>query len=149
MKRTIVVSTLLVLTALTLLAGPASAAHNGNNQATLTTAGTEVGNAIVNYSEGQGTFTGTTSVRLPDGEYSLTVSLNGNNVQVICTFTVTNGTGGCSEQDLTLAGFNKAEIREAGVVVAEGTFARRGNCRDADQAGSQCEANTAPRRSRV
>lgn len=142
MTRRIVVFMLMTLAAVSLVAGPAWAAHNGNNQADLTGAGGVVGNAIVNYSEGQGTFNGTTSVRnLPDGVYTYTVTLNGSNPQLICSFTATNGTGGCSEQDIPLAGFNRAEIRQGGLVVAMGTFERRGNCRDAGQAGSQCEAN--------
>jgi hypothetical protein len=38
-----------------------SASHNGNNRATF--GGTTSGHAIVNYSEGQGTFNGTATVR--------------------------------------------------------------------------------------
>ena len=51
---------------------------------------------------------------------------------------------GCSANGLILPGFNAAEIvDDNGDVVASGIFARRGNCRDADQAGSLCEANAA------
>ncbi len=51
------------------------------------------------------------------------------------------GTDGCSENRLPLAGFSRAEIvDESGAVVASGAFERRGNCRDADQAASLCEA---------
>lgn len=145
MARRITLLMVSAVAAVALVAGPAAAAHNGNNKAELSGSTGITGNAIVNYSEGQGTFNGVTSVQnIPDGAYTYTVSLNGNNPQVICTFTATNGTGGCSEQDRPLAGFNMAEIRNAaGAVVASGTFDRRGNCRDADQGGSQCEANDA------
>ncbi|MEO7296018.1 MAG: hypothetical protein ABIZ57_07730 [Candidatus Limnocylindria bacterium] len=127
---------------------PVLGAHNGNNKATL--AGGATGNAIVNYSEGTGTFSGTvTTDGLEPGDYTFQVSLNGTNRTVICEFTVSqDGTrDGCSANGLTLSGFNTAEIvDDNGDVVASGIFARRGNCRDADQAGSLCEANDAPGR---
>lgn len=129
------------------MASPALAAHNGNNKAALSGPTGATGDAIVNYSEGTGTFSSTVNVSgLAPGSYTFTVSLNGNNVQIICGFVVDgSGRSGCSDQDRALAGFNRAEIRDAsGAVVASGDFARRGNCRDADQAGSQCEANDAP-----
>lgn len=127
---------------------PVLGAHNGNNKAELTDAAT--GTAIVNYSEGTGTFSGTVNTDgLDAGTYTFQVSLNGTNTTEICEFTVSeDGTReGCSATGLELPGFNRAEIAaEDGTIVASGTFARRGNCRDADQAGSQCEANAAPGR---
>ena len=138
------VSRLLVVTgttaALLLPAVSASAAHNGNNRAELSGAGTGV--ALLNYSEGRGTFNGSTNVQgLEDGDYTFRVSLNGNNVREICSFTVGDGRSGCSATDLALPGFNRAEIVDSdGAVVASGVFARRGNCRDPQQGGSQCEA---------
>lgn len=143
MKRSLVA---LALAAVALLgiAGPASAAHNGNNKAELTGPGGVTGTAIVNYSEGQGTFNGTTSVvGLPAGTYTFTVFNAANGSQEICSFTSDGtGTAGCSAQDLELKGFGAARILDStGATVASGTFARRGNCRDAEQAGSLCEAN--------
>jgi len=105
------------------------------------------GTAVVNYSEGTGTFNGTTRVSGLEPDTGYTFRVNGPaGPQTICTFTTdANGTGGCSEQGLTLGGFGRAEIVDkGGVVVASGSFDRRGNCRDADQAGSQCKANDAP-----
>ncbi len=59
----------------------------------------------------------------------------------VCTFDTTTGRDGCSATDLGLPGFASARIVDGdGTVVASGTFERRGNCRDADQGGSQCEA---------
>ncbi len=62
--------------------------------------------------------------------------------QVICSGAASaSGTFTCSAQKLTLAGFTTAVVRDsAGVEVASGVFARRGNCRDPEQAGSLCEA---------
>jgi hypothetical protein len=128
------------------LAAPAFAAHNGNNYAELTgVQGTDVitGTAVINYSEGQGTFNSTLNASgLDAGDYRFTV--NGPaGVQEICTFTVSGGgRQGCSAQDQALGGFGSAQIREAGsgAIVASGTFERRGNCRDPQQGGSQCES---------
>lgn len=131
------------------MASPALAAHNGNNMAELSGPTGATGSAIVNYSEGTGTFNSSVNTSgLEPGAYSFTVSLNGGSVQLICNFVVDGSSReGCSDQDRSLAGFNRAEIRDAsGSVVASGLFARRGNCRDANQAGSQCEANDAPGR---
>ncbi len=129
-----------------LMAVPAMAAHNGNNKAALSGASGGTGDAIVNYSEGTSTFSSSVNTSgLEDGVYEFTVSLNGGRVQTICSFVVDGSSReGCSNQGQALNGFNMAEIRQAGVVVISGTFARRGNCRDADQGGSQCEANSAP-----
>jgi hypothetical protein len=129
--------------ALAVAAAPAHAAHNGNNKAPLRGDGV-TGTAILNYSEGTGTFSGTANVLgLVEGEdYSYVVNLNGGNEQTICTFTAGAGSSGCSANGLTLPGFNRAEIEDsAGNAVASGTFERRGNCRDPQQGGSQCEAN--------
>jgi len=124
---------------------PVLGAHNGNNKATL--AGSATGTAIVNYSEGTGTFSGTVNTDgLEAGDYTFQVSLNGTNRTVICEFTVSEdgSRDGCSANGLILPGFNTAEIvDDNGDVVASGIFARRGNCRDADQAGSLCKANAA------
>lgn len=135
------------LLSVSLLAGTALAAHNGNNRAVLTGTGDAdaSGIAIVNYSEGRSTFNGNITVdNLDAGEmYTFLVrSPNGVTEQVICSGTADgDGTFTCSEQNLPLNGFTTAVVRdEAGVEVAIGTFARRGNCRDADQGGSQCEA---------
>lgn len=146
MKRLVVMGFILMMVGA--MASPALAAHNGNNMAELSGPG-GTGTAIVNYSEGTGTFSSSVNTSdLAPGQYTFTVSLNGNNPQVICTFVVDGSSReGCSNQDQGLAGFNRAEIRDAaGVVVTSGTFARRGNCRDAAQAASQCEANEAPGR---
>ena len=127
--------------------GSASAAHNGNNKATLTGAGGVTGTAIVNYSEGTGTFNGSTTVRNlePNTFYTFSVRLGVNEAtdQLICSGTSNDqGLFRCSDQGLTLNGFSTAVIEDgAGNDVATGTFLRRGNCRDADQAGSQCESN--------
>lgn len=133
--------------ALALPAVPAMAAHNGNNKAPLSGEGTS-GTALVNYSEGTGTFSGTSSVKgLNPGEtYSYNVvSPNGQVVTEVCTFVADGGSDGCSFQGTKLGGFASATIEDdLGNVVASGTFERRGNCRDRDQGGSQCEANDAP-----
>lgn len=143
MKRQLLGALALSASLLVLGASPASAAHNGNNRAELSGEGSS-GNAVVNYSEGQGTFNGTTKVTgLEPGEtYTFTVNLNGDNPQEICEFVAgRNGAGGCAAQGLPLAGFSQAAILDdAGATVASGTFDRRGNCRDPQQAASQCEA---------
>ncbi len=130
------------------IASSASAAHNGNNRAAVE--GTEVdadaiGRAVVNYSEGQGTFNGTITVRnLEPGEtYTFQVSgaASGDGVDVCEGVANSQGTFSCSFQDMELPGFAGVEVEdEDGNVVATGTFERAGNCRDADQAGSLCVA---------
>jgi hypothetical protein len=150
MKRSLIA---LAVAAVALLgiASPASAAHFGNNKAALVGDGV-TGTAIVNYSEGTGTFNGSARVSgLEEGTYTFqVVSPDGQTATPICTFEADgNGTDGCSATGLTLGGFATAEIADAnGEVVADGTFERRGNCRDADQAGSQCKANDAPGRNK-
>jgi len=136
---------LLTLAALA-VTGTALAAHNGNNKAELSGAGT--GTAVVNYSKGQGTFNGTITVRglMPNTEYSFHVSGAGAGTagRLICSDTSdSSGTFTCSAQKLTLPGFTTAQVRTAdGTVVASGVFERRGNCRDPEQAGSQCKAKS-------
>ena len=133
---------LLALTALA-VTGTAVAAHNGNNKAELSGAGGVTGVAIVNYSEGQGTFNGTVTVEglAPNTAYSFTVA-GASGIRTICSgISDSSGTFTCSAQNLTLPGFGTAQVRTSdGTVVASGTFERRGNCRDPEQAGSQCEA---------
>ncbi len=150
MKRSLVAIAIAAV-ALLGIASPASAAHFGNNKAALVGDGV-TGTAIVNYSEGTGTFNGSARVSgLEEGTYTFqVVSPDGQTATPICTFTADgNGTDGCSATGLTLGGFATAEIADAnGEVVADGTFERRGNCRDADQAGSQCKANDAPGRNK-
>ncbi len=128
-----------------LFAGTAFGAHNGNNRAELSGTGDAdaSGAAIVNYSEGRGTFNGNITVSdLEPGETYTFLVRGATGEEVICSGTANAaGTFTCSEQKLTLAGFVTAVVRdEAGAEVASGVFARRGNCRDPEQAGSQCEA---------
>lgn len=131
------------------MAAPASADHFSNNRATFTTGAS--GTAIVNYSEGQGTFNAGTRVRgLESGTYTFRVAGGvtmgqPNAPQPICTFTVGDGgTGGCNENGLELKGFTRAEIVDtAGMVVDSDLFTRQGKseCRDPQQAGiesAQC-----------
>lgn len=129
------------------IASSASAAHNGNNRAVMTgTADADaVGKAVVNYSEGRGTFNGTITVRnLEPGEtYTFQVSgaASGAGVTVCSGEATSQGTFACSFQGRALPGFTTAQVVDKnGAVVASGTFDRAGNCRDADQAGSQCDA---------
>lgn len=123
---------------------PASAAHEGNNFADLVGEGT--GTATVNYVKGREDeeWTGRASViGLDAGDYTFTVtSPNGQVTTTVCSFTATGtGAAGCSNSSFDVGGFLTAEIRdEAGDVVASGTFERRGNCREPEQAGTQCEA---------
>jgi hypothetical protein len=148
--RKLLAATAVAFAALVATATPAFADHNSNNRATFT--GAASGTAIVNYSEGQGTFNASISARdLEPGTYTFTVSLNGANVQTICTFTVNaSGNGGCSDQGRGLAGFNTAEIRNtSGDVVDRDVFTRQGQseCRDPNQAGAesaQCPNRTTP-----
>ena len=142
-SRTSVVA-LLSLAALA-VSGTALAAHNGNNKAELSGVGT--GTAVVNYSEGQGTFNGTVTVRglVPNTAYSFFVTGAGAGTagRLICSgISNSHGTFTCSAQKLALPGFTTAQVRTTigGTVVASGTFERRGNCRDPEQAGSQCKA---------
>lgn len=142
-SRTYLVA-LLSLAALA-VTGTALAAHNGNNKAELSGVGT--GTAVVNYSEGQGTFNGTVTVSglaaNTDYSFFVTGAAAGATGLLICSGTSdSSGTFTCSEQKLGLPGFTTAQVRTTigGTVVASGTFERRGNCRDPEQAGSQCQA---------
>ncbi len=139
----------LLLTVLFSSVSPASAAHNGNNKASVMGVGVEAdasGQSIVNYREGTGTFNGSINVKnLKQGVmYTFVVRLadDEGTDQVICSGTANRqGTFKCSEQDLALAGFSQAVVEDgAGNDVAIGTFARRGNWRDPQQAGSLCDA---------
>ena len=143
MSRTYLVA-LLSLAALA-VTGTALAAHNGNNKAELSGVGT--GTAVVNYSKGQGTFNGTVTVSglMANTGYSFFVTGAGAGAEgrLICSGTSnSSGTFTCSAQRLRLPGFTTAQVRTTtgGTVVASGVFERRGNCRDPEQAGSQCEA---------
>ena len=148
MNRRLLSAMTTAMLGIALFAGTAFGAHNGNNRAELTGTGdpNATGVAIVNYSEGTGTFNGNITVsNLTPGEtYTFLVRspIAPFAERVICSGTAdADGTFTCSAQGLRLSGFNKAVVRDAsGTEVAVGTFARRGNCRDADQAGSQCEA---------
>lgn len=147
MNRRLLSAITIGLIGASLMAGTVLAAHNGNNRAFISGTGDPdaSGVAIVNYSEGTGKFNGNITVANLDAGESYTFlvrSPNGLVETVVCTGTAdANGTFTCSAQKLTLGGFAKAVVRDAaGVEVAVGTFDRRGNCRDADQAGSQCEA---------
>ena len=130
--------------ALLVLAGAALAAHNGNNRAELTGAGGVTGVAIVNYSEGQGDFNGNVTVSglLPNVDYSFYVNgATSTPGRLICSGTSdAAGAFTCSAQHVVLPGFATAEVRQGTTVVASGTFARRGNCRDPEQGGTQCDA---------
>lgn len=143
MRRPLIVVTLATAT-VAVVAGSALAAHNGNNRAELTGAGSGI--AIVNYSEGTGTFNGAIRVSglAPNTAYAFYVAGAGAGTagRLICSDT-SDGAGNftCSEQHLSLPGFASAQLRTAsGTVVVAGLFERRGNCRDPDQAGSQCDA---------
>lgn len=138
----------LVLAILLGSVGTASAAHNGNNKATLSGSGTELdasGQSIVNYREGTGTFNAKVSVTnlVPGAVYTFLVRApSGGAETVVCSGTASaQGTFSCSEGDIRLPGFATAVVRDAaGIEVASGVYERRGNCRDPQQAGSRCNA---------
>ncbi len=123
------------------IASSASAAHFGNNRATVEGTALDAdatGRAVVNYSEGRGTFNGTITVRNLESNVMYTFTVSG---MTVCDgFANSQGTFTCNAQGLDLGGFGTAEVRRGGEVVAEGGFERAGNCRDADQANSQCNA---------
>jgi hypothetical protein len=130
---------------LALTPGTAVGAHNGNNSADISGTGDPdaTGQAIVNYSKGSRDFNGRISVRrlTPFERYTFSVRTPGPET-VICSSTANaNGLFACSAQRLMLPGFSQAVVRDSsGAEVAVGVFERRGNCRDPQQAGSQCEA---------
>lgn len=138
----------LLLTVLVSSIAPSSAAHFGNSKAELTGSGDAdaTGQAVVNYADGHGTFNGRITVRnLEAGEsYTFLVRSAAGVERVVCMDEANSqGTFACSEQDLFADGFGlvTAVVRDSeGNEVAAGVFARRGNCREPDQAGSQCEA---------
>jgi hypothetical protein len=124
---------------------PASAAHNGNSKAPIAGTGDPdaSGQAIVNYREGTGTFNGRITVQNlnPDTTYTFLVRGATGDTAICSAMANAQGTFTCSDQNLKLPGFGIAVVRDAaGTEVATGTFARRGNCRDPQQAGSQCNA---------
>lgn len=130
-----------------LLALPAAAAHNGSNKAELAGDG-GTGTSVVNYSKGHDTFNASARVLgLDEGTYTFRLrSPDGQTAFDVCELESTgSGSATCSEVHRDFGGFATGEIvDDEGTVVAEGTYARRGNCRDPEQAGSQCEAQ-APR----
>ena len=131
-------------------AGNVYAAHESNNRAALSGAGGVSGTAHVNYVKGTEGWSSTVSVfGLATGNYVFAVRLNAGAFQTVCAFSADGvGSDGCSDQDSVLGGFNQAVIvadtngnglADAGeMVVASGTFARRGGCREPDQAGVDC-----------
>jgi len=143
----------LLLTLLIGTVGPVSAAHNGNSKTDLAGTGDPdaAGQALVNYREGTGTFNGRTTVRNlePGAAYRFVVRRANGDEFVVCEGTANRqGLFACSGQDLVLTGTGPGFVQAAietsgGVEVASGAFTpdeRRGNCRDADQVGSQCMA---------
>ena len=147
-RKTVLVVAAVSLLAMLAIPGGASAAHNGNNRAELAP-GTDpdaTGVAIVNYSEGRGDFNGniTVSGLAPGATYTFVVRLAGAEMtdQTICSGTANQqGTFTCTAQHRPLNGFSMAVVEDSlGNDVASGVFARRGNCRDPDQNGSQCDA---------
>ena len=139
---------LLVVVALALFAFGATtalAAHNGNNKAEITgTSDPDAGGqAIVNYSEGTGKFNGRITVRnLEPGETYQFFVRGPSGERLVCEGEANSqGVFTCNAQKLALPGFAQAVVRDsAGMEDASGVFARRGNCRDPDQAGSLCKA---------
>lgn len=115
------------------------AAHNGNNRASFESYD---GIAIVNYRSGSGTFNG--SIRVgglePGVSYSFAVRTPGPTT-IICEGEA-NGGGvfSCSAGDLALGGFTFAVLSGPNGELETVPFARRGNCRDPNQGGTQCEA---------
>ncbi|HYJ12869.1 MAG TPA: hypothetical protein VEW66_04725 [Thermomicrobiales bacterium] len=145
------VALMLVVIVVSGIASSASAAHLGNNRATIsgTMDADATGKAVVNYSKGQGAFNGTiTASNLePNQTYTFTVSrvFEGKiEVSTVCGgMANSQGTFTCSAQGVMLKGFATAEVRlggSGGTVVASGQFERAGNCREAGQAGSLCHA---------
>ena len=146
--RSGIVALLMVAVIVSGMVSSAGAAHNGNNRAEVSGTAADMdatGKAVVNYSEGRGTFNGTITVRnLEPGEtYTFQVSGAAAGAAIdVCEGTANSqGTFSCSFQNMALPGFANVEVEnEAGVVIATGMFERGGNCRDADQAGSLCDA---------
>ena len=149
MRIKLFVLSALVVGALAVVPGNAMAAHLGNSQADI--AGSvdpdATGQATVNYSDGTGVFNGTINVANLDPGQTYTFSVrraNGTEV-VFCSDTAgKNGRFHChgTKVDVPAPGFTMAVVRDSfGIEVANGVFdERRGNCREPDQAGSQCTA---------
>lgn len=134
--------------ALAVAAPAALAAHNSNGFAEVvgTADPDATGKAIVNYSPGGGDFTGTITVAnlVPGATYSYLVwrtAVDGSTA-LLCTGEANSqGLFTCQAQHFVLGGYRQAVVRDAaGVVVAVGTFERRGTCRDPEQQTTQCEA---------
>jgi hypothetical protein len=134
--------------ALVVAAPNAVASHNSNGFAELvgTADPDATGKAIINYSEGGGDFTAAISAAnlVPGATYSYLVwrtPIDGSTA-LLCTGEANSqGLFTCQAQHFLLGGYRQAVVRDAaGVVVAVGTFERRGTCRDADQSMTQCEA---------
>jgi hypothetical protein len=122
---------------------PAGAAHNGNSKANIAGDGGVHGQAVVNYSEGTGTFHGriTVSHLTPGETYTFAVERPGPRTEICSGEANAGGTFTCSAQGLTLPGFSDVVVTDSsGETVASGTLVRRGNCRDPQQGGSQCMA---------
>ncbi|MGI8875344.1 MAG: hypothetical protein ACR2KP_13690 [Egibacteraceae bacterium] len=121
---------------------PAAAAHIGNNKADLTGPGGVTGQSVANYSTGQDAVQAQARVRgLAPGSYTLRLRHNDGRTFPVCTFSADGkGTDGCSGS-IEGVGFHHADVvDDDGVVVATGTYERRGNCREPQQGASQCEA---------
>jgi hypothetical protein len=138
----------LLLTVLVSSISPAAAAHFGNSMATITGSADAdaTGQAVVNYADGHDSFNSRITVRnLEPGEsYTFLVRNAAGVERVVCMDEASaQGTFTCSEQDLFADGFGLAiaVVRDSGgTEVAGGVFERRGNCREPNQAGSQCDA---------
>lgn len=134
--------------ALVVAAPNAVASHHSNNYAEVvgTADPDATGKAIVNYSEGGGDYTGSITVAnlVPGATYSYSVwrTAVDNSTVLLCTGEANSrGMFTCQAQHFVLGGFGQAVVRDAaGVVVAVGTFERRGTCRDPEQSMTQCEA---------
>ncbi len=140
------VAGVLCLGTLSLMAGPASASHNGNNQAEIFGTGDPdaSGHVLVNYSDGSGEFNATVVVSNlePGGTYEFSALREGTYF-VMCAGTANSqGHLTCSAQHIVLPGFAIGVVRDStGTQVAmTGTFDRRGNCREPAQERTLCEA---------
>ncbi len=125
-----------------LLAVPAAADHIGNNKAELTGAGGVGGQSTANYATGADVIYAQARVDdLEPGDYTFRVRHNNGSTFTVCSFTADgSGSEGCAGS-IDGVGFHHADIVDAAnSVVATGRYARRGNCREPQQGGSQCEA---------
>jgi hypothetical protein len=136
--------------ALVAVPGNAFAAHNGNSKAELTGTGDPdaQGTALVNYSKGEDDYNAQVLVfNLDPGEtYEYRLRRTDGTEVTVCGDTANDqGTFTCSGQHIEFSGlgFTGAAVYDSSnTQVAAGGFPldrRRGNCRDPDQAFSQCE----------